>query len=646
MQFRIARRMTLLFSTLALGGCGQQKEPCPEGFVMDHEGRCLEWSDETTGGGSPSGTPAGVATGTPVTPAEGDHDDGAPEDAASPSGYDTSSLDPLPGEVGGSGLQCIGYPTPGTTVTQGEHMSTRAIDIDCAIGNTLVNPFPTDAMVVDIIDQWWDRECFASSSDYSNTCASLGACNNLIRLQTTVAGTTWVATILHIDGTSLQVGDLVPAYGYIAECGNVGWTCSSGGDGSHVHMSLLDETLGSYHYPGDLLSGSCPIIDPVAPCDDNDGDGYGVGAGCTGAEDCDDSNAAVNPAASETAYDGLNNDCDLVTPDDDLDGDGHVLASDCDDLDPNIHPTATELCDTVDSNCNGSLVDSFPDNDGDFDPDCTDPDDDNDGDPDGSDCNPFDPGIGSNAVDLECNGIDEDCVDGDHCPTNPCSCTDQDVDGWYSGTCTDSACVNMSQDGDCDDGDSSVNPGAAETADYVDNDCDGDIDDGLRILLDRLHGSNGYDCLNGAAEWDHCFSTNGTDCVGTNQGGGASYISDPEEMYIYPASIAPGQSTTFVGPWLLAALHSCYHPVVLEHAYMSFDHPDYAALSSNPDWVCTTTPVGFIRTGSAITDPDQIEIRHHYASNFLSDRMYSSIVDEGQSCGFADNGIVFWAWSR
>ena len=86
--------------------------------------------------------------------------------------------------------------------------------------------------------------------------------------------------------------------------------------------------------------------DPFA---DDDDDGFPAGV------DCDDQNAAVNPEASEIAYDGADNDCDPATLDDDLDEDGYALASDCDDENPDVSPAAAEIQgDGIDNDCNES----------------------------------------------------------------------------------------------------------------------------------------------------------------------------------------------------------------------------------------------------------------------------------------------------
>ncbi len=96
---------------------------------------------------------------------------------------------------------------------------------------------------------------------------------------------------------------------------------------------------------------------------DADGDGYGdpdawvlaceAPEGAVGNDqDCDDTDPAIHPGATETWYDGVDTDCD---GDDDFDQDGDgwpVDAGDCDDLEPTTHPGADEVCgDGVNSDC-------------------------------------------------------------------------------------------------------------------------------------------------------------------------------------------------------------------------------------------------------------------------------------------------------
>jgi hypothetical protein len=118
-----------------------------------------------------------------------------------------------------------------------------------------------------------------------------------------------------------------------------------------------------------------PLILVVAACtgekDDVDGDGV------RSPLDCDDDNGAVYPGATEEC-DGVDNDCDgsvddgVATrywPDADADGagaatapaveacelpDGHVQTNtDCDDTQATVNPSAPELCDEIDQNCDG-----------------------------------------------------------------------------------------------------------------------------------------------------------------------------------------------------------------------------------------------------------------------------------------------------
>jgi hypothetical protein len=70
-----------------------------------------------------------------------------------------------------------------------------------------------------------------------------------------------------------------------------------------------------------------PVDTGTPPAPDADEDGY------PDATDCDDDDPAVHPDTAEVPYDGIDNDCDPATVDDDLDGDGYLAAADCDDDD-------------------------------------------------------------------------------------------------------------------------------------------------------------------------------------------------------------------------------------------------------------------------------------------------------------------------
>ena len=62
----------------------------------------------------------------------------------------------------------------------------------------------------------------------------------------------------------------------------------------------------------------------------------------------------INPAQNEIPYNGLDDDCNETTLDDDLDEDGFLLVDDCDDMNPNINPDADEIPNNgIDEDCDG-----------------------------------------------------------------------------------------------------------------------------------------------------------------------------------------------------------------------------------------------------------------------------------------------------
>ncbi len=276
---------------------------------------------------------------------------------------------------------------------------------------------------------------------------------------------------------------------------------------------------------------------------DADGDGYGdpasPQAACAirdglseTADDCDDAEAASHPGAEEVC-DGIDNDCDGDTDDEDTrlspasagqyyiddDGDGFgrsgnprmlcepmegyaSVDGDCADLDPQTHPDAAEICDGVDNNCDGRTDDA----DAGLDPDSratfhADADGDGFGDADSTaaaceapsgytaddtDCDDTDAAVSPDASEL-CDGIDNDCDgltdDADTLAEGAAVLTfyiDGDGDGhgdagWTTGACEAPAGYTADAT-DCDDTDAAVSPSAQELCDGIDNDCDGDTD--------------------------------------------------------------------------------------------------------------------------------------------------------------------------
>ncbi len=236
-------------------------------------------------------------------------------------------------------------------------------------------------------------------------------------------------------------------------------------------------------YPGatELCDGIDNDCDGMMPGEeDSDGDGFFA------CDDCEDTVPSVNPGAVSEICDGYDTDCseDGIIPADevDLDGDGYAvctppigstfLGDDCAD-DPNIepaaadiYPTAPELCDGVDNDCDDVVPpDETVDSDGDGFLEC-------------ADCDDDDSAINPDAEEAAGNDVDENCDSLWDCIVD----ADQDGSGDETGTVAPdqpmmcSGIVGVSANSsDCDDADPDIYLNAPELCDGLDNDCDGDV---------------------------------------------------------------------------------------------------------------------------------------------------------------------------
>ena len=335
-----------------------------------------------------------------------------------------------------------------------------------------------------------------------------------------------------VDGTEFL--DCDPGGGFATEGGD----CDDGEAGVHPHA---DEVCNSIDDDCDGLvdADDVGVTDAAQYYPDDDGDGWGddtdVTVSCTvltgmvtAGNDCDDSDADTNPAAYETCDDD-DDDCDGTVDESaedqttwhvDADGDGYGNSNeqawacdqptgyvedglDCNDADASAHPGGTEVCNTVDDDCDAIVDEDATDavtvyEDLDFD------------------------GVGSSVTDLACSESQGwsfttgDCDDDDDANTpggteicdeqdNDCDdliddddtvtdatvwYADADGDGYGHASSSLAQCTEptgyLSDDSDCDDTSSSVYPDAEELCNGSDDDCDGDVDEDACIDVSNV----------------------------------------------------------------------------------------------------------------------------------------------------------------
>lgn len=155
----------------------------------------------------------------------------------------------------------------------------------------------------------------------------------------------------------------------------------------------------------------------------------------------------------------------------DADGDGYTWLTDCNDADPDINPGATEICNEIDDNCDGNIDEGvtttyYADADGDT--------------------------YGDAAMMTE-------------------ACTAPD------GYVTDNT--------DCNDADGAINPGAVELCNGVDDNCDGNIDEG--VLMTYYADADGDTYGDAAMTTEACVAPDG-------------YVADNSDCNDADGAINPG----------------------------------------------------------------------------------------------------------
>jgi len=232
---------------------------------------------------------------------------------------------------------------------------------------------------------------------------------------------------------------------------------------------------------GDGVADACDVCDGGDDSDDIDGD--------TVPDSCD--LCAIGDDRLDADRDDVPDECDVCPGGDDaIDTDGDGTPDACDECD-GVDDTGDADGDGVPDGCD--LCDGYDDRldaDGDTIPDACDVcdgfddrvDSDSDKAPDACDVCPFtaDPG----QLDADADGAGDAC---DPCPMTAFQ-TDTDLDGTFSCVDCDDTDPDLnaddldgdgysSCDGDCIDDDDRVFPGAGETPDGADEDCDGEVDE-------------------------------------------------------------------------------------------------------------------------------------------------------------------------
>ena len=348
--------------------------------------------------------------------------------------------------------------------------------------------------------------------------------------------------------------------GYVAQAGDCNDASADIRPGAVEACNGVDDNCDGLKDPVDSANCTVWYLDV-------DADGYGqtavfqcqctAGQGFTAIQggDCDDGSKLINPEGAEICN-GKDDNCNGQTDEvgdktfyADVDKDGYGWAAstviacvqpfgyvsnsaDCNDAESASHPGGVEVCDGIDNNCNaqtdeGVLPTWYADLDQDTFGDinttqlsCTQP--------AGfvlnaSDCNDTDPVVYPGNAEV-CDGKDNGCNGQTDEGVTTTYFKDADGDGYGDKASTRQGCTApatyVSNSTDCNDTLAGIHPGATELCNGFDDNCDGNIDEGVKSTYYKDADGDGYGNSAGgtvqACTQPIGYAANTTDCDDTH----------------------------------------------------------------------------------------------------------------------------------